>query len=129
MRVISWLSLLLLAQAPDELVRRGVEQFHYGQYAAARDTLSKAVEQFPGNPHAATFLALAQAATGGCPFAIASLSAQFNTGDDADLRRLAGIGLMQCYLAENRFDVWLALLGTGKSVEIRCSFHRRARIV
>jgi tetratricopeptide (TPR) repeat protein len=104
MQAISWLTLLLLAQTPDELVRRGVEQFHHGEYAGARETLRKAVEQAPENPHAITFLALAQAATGACATATSTLSAQFSGGGNADLRRLAGIGLTQCYLAGNRFD-------------------------
>jgi tetratricopeptide (TPR) repeat protein len=102
--LICWFSLLLPAQTPDELVRRGVEQFHQGQYAAARETLGKAAEQAPSNPHAITFLALAQAATGGCGAASVVLSAQFAGGTNSDLRRLAGLGLLQCYLAENRFD-------------------------
>ena len=34
------LSLVLLAQSPDDLVRRGMEQFHRGEYAGAKQTLN-----------------------------------------------------------------------------------------
>ncbi len=84
-------------------VGTGVEQFHKGQYAAARQTLERALKDSPGDAHSTTFLALSRAATGGCKEAAPALAAQFNSGA-GDLRRLAGVGLAQCHLAGSRFD-------------------------
>jgi tetratricopeptide (TPR) repeat protein len=104
-RAISLLALVPLAalSARAQDTAAGIEQFHKGQYVEARKTLERALKQSPGDAHAATFLALARAATGGCAEALPELAAQFRTSA-SELRRLAGVGLAQCHLAESRFD-------------------------
>jgi tetratricopeptide (TPR) repeat protein len=91
----------LRAQDP---VAQGIEQFHQGNYEAAKTTLAQALKRKPSDEHARTFLALARAATGGCNAAANDLYDAFTNSKDADLRRLAGLALVQCHLARNRFD-------------------------
>ena len=83
---------------------QAVEAFHKGQYTQARQMLEKIAPASPGDATAQTFLELSRAATGDCPAARAGLQQQFAGSTDAPLRRLAGIALVQCDLAQNRFD-------------------------
>src|SRR5690349_11334672 len=101
--------LALEARAQDP-VAKGIDEFHHGQYLAARNTLEQAVNQKPRDPHARTFLALARAATGSCDVALNDLSQSFTSSKDSDLRRLAGLALAQCHLARNRFDLALPVV-------------------
>ena len=91
----------LPAQDP---VARGIDEFHHGKYEAAKATLEGALKQRPGDAHARTFLALSRVATGGCETAANDLSDAFHNNKDAELRRLAGLGLAECHLGHNRFD-------------------------
>jgi tetratricopeptide (TPR) repeat protein len=105
MRGISLLvvSVTLAAQTTSD----GVTAFRRGHYAEARAILEKAP---PSDATARTFLALSRAATGGCDAARAELAEQFARNPDASERRLAGIALVQCGLAQNRWsDVWPVL--------------------
>jgi tetratricopeptide (TPR) repeat protein len=89
----------------------GVEAFHRGRYAEARQILEKSTD-----PAARTFLALTRAATGNCDQARAELAQQFAKNADPALRRLAGIALVQCDLAGNRIaDIWPVLDQLQKS--------------
>jgi len=94
----------VFAQDP---VARGIEEFRQGKYAAARITLQLALKQKPGDVHARTFLALARAATGGCDAAVTDLTDIFGHAPNNDLRRLAGLALVQCHLARNRYELAL----------------------
>ena len=87
-----------------DMVAKGIEQFHQGKYQAAKTTLVQALKQKPRDEHARTFLALSRAATGDCNTAANDLYDAFTTNKDSDLRRLAGLALVQCHLARNRFD-------------------------
>jgi tetratricopeptide (TPR) repeat protein len=80
----------------------GIEAFRHGRYGEARQMLEKAVAAAPGDAAARTFLALSRAATGACGAARSDLEEQFAKNDDAALRRLAGIALVQCDLAQDR---------------------------
>jgi tetratricopeptide (TPR) repeat protein len=83
----------------------GVAAFRHGHYAEARQILERA-----SDATGRTFLALARAATGRCDAARAELEQQFAKNGDAAERRLAGIALVQCGLAQNRAgEVWAVL--------------------
>lgn len=92
----------------DNSVERGVAAFHSGRYAEAAKILAAA----PAGPHQRVFLALSQAATGGCEIASPVLSAALGEESDKDLRRLAGLGLVQC------------LAGGGKNEEALAAANR-----
>ena len=96
----------VFAQDP---IAKGIDEFRQGHYAAAKATLEQALKQNPGNPHARTFLALSRAATGGCASAVKDLEAIY-AGQNADLRRLAGLALAQCDMAHNRVDAALPIV-------------------
>jgi len=92
----------LLAQ--DTAVERGVAAFHQGRYAEAEKILTAA----SAGPHQRVFLALSRAATGGCESASPALADAFKDEQDQDLRRLAGLGLVQCLAAQNKNEEALA---------------------
>ena len=74
MRVISaLLAASAFACAQTDALKSGVEQFHRGEYAAARQTLEKARD----SEQTRTFLALTRAALGLCGEAAPELAAQF----------------------------------------------------
>jgi tetratricopeptide (TPR) repeat protein len=84
-----------------------IEAFHRGQYAQARQMLEKLVAASPNDSAARTFLALSRAATGACDTARNDLQQQFASNSEASLRRLAGVALVECDLAQNRLeDTW-----------------------
>src|ERR1700680_2429641 len=111
MRGINSLALLLgVSVVRGQGTADGIELFHRGQYAKARDMLEKIVAASPDNSVAKTFVALSRAATGSCEAAVGDLGQQFLSNADAALRRLAGIALLQCQLARNRMeDAWPVL--------------------
>ncbi|HZT37912.1 MAG TPA: tetratricopeptide repeat protein [Bryobacteraceae bacterium] len=90
-----WCAPLLAQTGVDE----GIRAFHQGRYAEAKKLLSS----FPSDSHAQTFLALATAASGGCRQAERSLTQQFESNGDAELRRLCGLALTQCLIARKDF--------------------------
>src|SRR5579871_703884 len=89
---------LLLAQA--DPVAKGIAEFNRGEYAAAKRDLQPLVN----DPRAAAFFALTQAATGGCDAALPELERQFLAKSDQNLRRLAGLALAQCHIAQKHLD-------------------------
>jgi tetratricopeptide (TPR) repeat protein len=109
-RVVSYqLSVISLAAVPlvAQTTADGVAAFRHGHYAEARQILEKVAAP---DATARTFLALSRAATGGCDAARAELAEQFARNADAVERRLAGIALVQCWLAQNRpNEVWPVL--------------------
>jgi len=98
MPATSLVLLALLAQA--DPVARGIAEFNRGEYAAAMRDL----RQHASDPHAAAFLALAQAATGECDAAIPELVRLYPEKTESTLHRLTGLALAQCYVAQKRFD-------------------------
>jgi tetratricopeptide (TPR) repeat protein len=94
---------LVAQSAPDALVK-GIEEFRKGDYAAARKSLQTALDTSTGDSRARTFLALTDAAAGSCPDAVAGLREQFSSNPEPDLRRLAGLALVQCYTAQNQLS-------------------------
>ncbi len=99
MRVISVFLLLAGCAFPqsDTLVE-GLRQFQDGRYQEAAASFEKVLASGE-SAEARTFLALSQAATGGCAAAERSLRKEFETSPDGRLQRLAGLGLVQCLLA------------------------------
>lgn len=93
-------SALGLAWAQPASVTKGIELFHSGKYAEAAALL----ERQSDSPYQRTFLALSRAATGGCERAQPVLSRQFANEKDPGLRRLSGLGLVQCQVAAGRLD-------------------------
>jgi tetratricopeptide (TPR) repeat protein len=107
---ISVVVLLLLAQA--DPVVKGIAEFNRGEYAAAKRDL----QPVAGDPRAAAFLALTEAATGSCDRAIPELQRRYAARDDSNLRRLSGLALVQCYVAEKRIsdaELVMAVLEKG----------------
>jgi tetratricopeptide (TPR) repeat protein len=114
MRVISTALLLtaVLARAQDDPLQKGIAEFHRGQYAAAEAWLEKA----PDSPQRRTFLALTRAATGHCDTAQPDLAEQFANSADPELRRLAGLAVTQCQLAEGHYDDAVPVLARLKAL-------------
>ncbi len=102
MRGISLLAVILTIPAWGQSsyqATQGIALFHQGHYAEARAILEKA----PSTEHSRIFLALSRAALGECVTVSADLARQFNQAADPALRRLAGLALVQCYVAQNRY--------------------------
>jgi tetratricopeptide (TPR) repeat protein len=87
-----------------------IAAFHRGQYAQAREMLEKLVAASPNDATARTFLALSRAATGACDSARPDLQQQFASNPEASSRRLAGVALVDCDLAQNRVEETWPLL-------------------
>lgn len=117
MRATSSILLLLLAPAvAAQTTAEGVAAFHHGRYAESRRILEKVVSASPADSTARTFLALSRAATGDCDSARPDLAQQFAKTAGASLRRLAGIALVQCGMAQNRMaETWPVLDQLQKS--------------
>jgi tetratricopeptide (TPR) repeat protein len=108
MRAISAALLLAVcsAGAQQDLLQQGIAEFNHGQYAAAVTTLEKAQD----GPERRTFLALARAATGHCDVAQQDLAQQFEKSEDSELRRLAGLALTQCQMAQEHYNEAMPVL-------------------
>ena len=99
MRAISFLLAAALAYAQADALTSGIEQFHRGDYATALQTLQNA----PDSEHTRIFLALTRAALGRCADAVPELTAPFEKNSTSpDLRRLAGLAMSQCQVAQNQ---------------------------
>ena len=107
MPVISRLALLVLAAASVQAqsVLEGIELFEQGRYTAAE----AALEGLP-DKRARAFVALARAATGRCGQAAGGLQAAFDEKSDRQVKRLAGLALARCRIAEKSFAGALSLL-------------------
>lgn len=97
------LALTLAAQPTAD----GIDAFRRGHYADARRILEKGSAS---DAAARTFLALSRAATNACDLARPDLAREFSANADATLRRLSGIALVQCGLAQNRISEILPVL-------------------
>jgi tetratricopeptide (TPR) repeat protein len=101
------ISLLAIASAlAAQTSADGIDAFRHGRYADARRILERAQ---PADATGRAFLALSRAAAGACDAARPDLTREFSTADTA-LRRLAGIALVQCGLAQNRVPEILPVL-------------------
>jgi tetratricopeptide (TPR) repeat protein len=105
MRAISLLALASCLAA--QTAADGIDAFRRGRYADARRILEKAA---PSDAAGRTFLALSRAATGACDTARPDLAREFASTAEPQLRRLAGIALVQCGLAQNRVSEILPTL-------------------
>ena len=103
---LSLLASLLSAQTTNS----AIEAFHRGQYLQARQVLEKIVAASPNDSAARTFLALSRAATGACDTARPDLEQQFASNSDPTQRRLAGVALVECDVAQNRLEETYPLL-------------------
>jgi tetratricopeptide (TPR) repeat protein len=98
-RAVFLLAIPLAFCQPSDPVAQGIAAFHQGRYAEARTILEKA----PASEHSRVFLALSRAALGDCAAVSADLGSQFDQAGDPALRRLAGLALVQCYIAQSRY--------------------------
>jgi tetratricopeptide (TPR) repeat protein len=80
----------------------------YGQ----QDLPQKAAD----GPQRRAFLALAQAAGGHCDAALPNLASQFAEASDPELRRLVGLALSQCDLAQGHYDEAFPVLARLKAL-------------
>jgi len=92
----------LRGQTPPDPLRQGIDSFQKGDYRAAQAALERAVAASPADARARTFLALAQAGAGQCPQALPDLKAQFAANPDPELKRLAGLALVQCLVSRSQ---------------------------
>jgi tetratricopeptide (TPR) repeat protein len=99
MRAISILVLSALSALADDSLTRGLEAFHAGRYAEARTYFEQSKDE-----QAPVFIALVQAATGGCTEALPRLAAAFTHAADPVLRRLTGEALMSCVESSLKTD-------------------------
>jgi tetratricopeptide (TPR) repeat protein len=99
MRAISILLLAAMAALADDALTKGLEAFHTGRYAKARTYFEKSTD-----PQGPVFLALVQAATGGCAEAIPRLAEAFTHASDSTLRKLTGEALMSCVESNLKSD-------------------------
>jgi|HubBroStandDraft_1064217.scaffolds.fasta_scaffold01868_5 tetratricopeptide (TPR) repeat protein len=114
MRAISAILLLtaLAARAQQDSLEKGIAEFHRGDYAAAQASLERAQD----SPQRRSFLALARAAGGHCDAARPDLAKQFAETPDSDLRRLTGLALSQCDLAQGHYDEAFPVLARLKTL-------------
>jgi tetratricopeptide (TPR) repeat protein len=103
MRVISLIALCAVpAFGQSDAFVRGLEAFRGGDYVVAqREFTSSATEGT--EPRARTFLALTLAATSRCTQAEPDLENALRTAS-GDILKLAALALVQCRIAETRFD-------------------------
>ena len=102
MRATSLFLFAALAVAQQDPLLSGLEAFHRGDYAQAERALRESLKS-SSDPRAKAFLALTLAATGRCDDARSDLASTFETGD-VELRRLTGLALAQCDLAQSRLQ-------------------------
>jgi tetratricopeptide (TPR) repeat protein len=114
MRAISFILLLAaaVAHAQQDPLEKGIAEFHRGDYAAAQASLEKAAE----SSQRSAFLALARAADGHCDTARSDLAKQFAEAPDSELRRLTGLALSQCDVAQGHYDEAIPVLVRLKSL-------------
>lgn len=91
MRAISIVLLAALPAFADDFLTQGLQAFHAGRYVDARQFFEQSKDV-----QAPAFVALTQAATGGCMQAMPQLTAAFAHAADAILRKLAGEALISC---------------------------------
>jgi len=103
-----------LALAQSDPLIEGLTQFRQGDYMAAQTSFRKVLAAGE-NARASAFLALSRAATGECAAVLDDLRSAFENSAEAELRRLAGLGLSQCHLAANRVEAAFPILARLKS--------------
>jgi tetratricopeptide (TPR) repeat protein len=108
--LIATAAALLHAQTAESLLDRGIEQFHKGEYLAARGSFEEATKLSPADARAITFLAITRAALGDCGKTVDELRLQADRNSDKEIRRLAGLAAIQCLLPQNRFEEILPVL-------------------
>jgi tetratricopeptide (TPR) repeat protein len=99
MRAISILLLSVSLASADDSLTKGLEAFHAGRFAEARRFFEHSQDE-----RAPAFLALVQAATGGCTEAAPQLAAAFAHAADALLRKLTGEALVSCVQSNLKID-------------------------
>ncbi len=80
-----------------------LRRFRDGDLSSA-ETGFKKVLAAGDNPTARAFLALTEAGTGRCAEAVPELKKQFAENSDADVKRIAGLALVQCQMRDGQYD-------------------------
>ena len=97
-----WLATVVLHSQTDPLLE-ALDLYSQGRYLAAEEHLTKIPGAGANDPRVKAVLALTRASTGRCPEAVEDLQSSFETMENADLRRLAGLGLARCHIAAANF--------------------------
>jgi tetratricopeptide (TPR) repeat protein len=100
---------LLSPLAAQTIAEQGVTAFRNGHYVEACRLLGDAVTRNPHDDHSRTYLALARAGAGNCAAAVPDLAERFAHTTEPGLARLAGLALVQCYVAAG---------DTGKAIPV-----------
>jgi tetratricopeptide (TPR) repeat protein len=84
--------------------------------ALAARAQQASIDKVADSPHRPAFLALSQAAAGHCDAALPDLAKQFAETPDPELRRLTGLALSQCDLAQGHYDEAVPVLARLKAL-------------
>ena len=99
----AWLLFTTALQSQTDPLVEALDLYGQGRYLAAEERLTKVPGAAANDPRAKAVLALARASTGRCAEAAGDLQSSFETIENADLRRLAGLGLVRCHIAAENF--------------------------
>ncbi len=88
---------------------QGIEAFRQGRYSVALRELKEAARETPGDAKVITFLALSEAATGGCRTALPALD-RAARGTEAALARLAGLAAAKCHVTAGEWPGAMAAI-------------------
>src|SRR5579871_754923 len=98
------------AQNAEEVLSQGIEKFQQGEYTAALGSFQEAVRLSPADARAIAYLAITRATLGDCGHSVNELMMQSRRISDPVIRRLAGLGAVQCLLARNDIPELLPIL-------------------
>ena len=100
--VLLLFSTVVLHSQTDPLLE-ALDLYSQGRYLAAEERLTKIPGAGATDPRFKAVLALTRASTGRCPEAVNDLQSSFEATENADLRRLTGLGLARCHIAAANF--------------------------
>src|SRR5438128_1198243 len=89
---------------------KGIEEFHKGQYSEAQQDFEKTLKLSPADARAITYLAVTRATLGDCAGSIDELKLQCHRNPDPEIRKLAGLAVIQCLLPHNQLGEIMPLM-------------------
>src|ERR1700730_5306485 len=109
----AYIALLAVALAfgqSETTLDRGIDEFHKGQYSDAQQDFERTLKLSPADARAITYLAITRASLGDCAGSIEELRLQCHRNPDPEIRRLAGLAVIQCLLPHNQMGEIMLLL-------------------
>jgi tetratricopeptide (TPR) repeat protein len=109
----AYIALLAVALAfgqSETMLDRGIDEFHKGQYSEAQMDFERTLKLSPADARAITYLAITRAAFGDCAGSIEELRLQCHRNPDPEIRRLAGLAVIQCLLPHNQLGEIMPLM-------------------